>query len=125
MIKKFIMLAGFAIAVTSFVFQYIKDIHILIIVFLIVYLVLWLLLDLEEWMRDAEKDFFNKYFYLFSKNTEEYIIEYVESHYEYINKHEMKYSKSIEVKACTNNVKIYKDNFCWSSHSNSIAIIPK
>lgn len=50
MVKKFIMLAGFSIAVTSFIFQFTRDIHILIVVFIAVYFILWFLLEAEKYI---------------------------------------------------------------------------
>lgn len=125
MVKKFIMLAGFSIAVTSFTFQYTKDIHVLIAVFVVVYLILWLLLEIEKHIRDSSGYVINRFFYLFSRTNDKYTIEYVETFYEFISKKEMVYSKDIEIKSCVNDLKAYEDKLCWSSYSSSFAIVPK
>lgn len=125
MVKKFIMLAGFSFAVTSFVFQYTKKIYILAAVFVGVYLSLWLLLELERYIRDSDGNLLNKFFYIFGKTTDEYIVEYSEAFYEYISKNEMKYSKDLEIKSRIKDLRIYEDKFFWSSYSPYISVNAK
>lgn len=125
MIKKFIMLAGFSMAIVSFIFQYTKNIYILGAVFAAVYLLLWVLLEIENRIRNSEGNFFNKFFYYFGRTTEDYIIEYAESCYEYIGMQEMQYSLDLELKSCVNNLRTYEDKFCWSAYGSSISVTPR
>lgn len=125
MVKKFITLAGFAIAVTSLVFQFTKNIYILCAVFGGTILILLLLIKIEKYIHDSNGNFLNKFFYCFGRSTDQYTIEYSESFYEYISKNEMKYSKDMEIKSHINDLRVCEDNFCWSSYSSSISINAK
>lgn len=125
MVKKFITLAGFSFAVTSFVFQYTKNIYILFTVFLGVYISLWILLELERYIHNSDKNIINKFYYIFGRTTDKYIIEYSESYYEYISKNEMKYSKDLELISRTKDLRTYEDKFFWSSYNSSISINAK
>lgn len=125
MVNKFIMLAGLSVAVTSFVFQYTKNVYILIAVFGGVYFGLWILLEIERYVHDSDGNFLNKFFYIFGKTTDKYIVEYVEACYEYINKNEMKYSKDLEIKSRVKDLKTYEDKYYWSSYCSSISLNAK
>ncbi len=124
LIKKFITIAGFVLAIMSIVYQDIKQPYILFGLFVGLYLLIWMLMYVEKKIRDSQGEFINKCFYYLGKTEEPYIIEYVESCYEYIDRKEMAYTKKLELKSRVNNLHKYEDKFCWSSYSSSITINP-
>ena len=123
-VNKFITIIAFALSITSLSFKFTDKAYCWILTFIITCVLISFLFWLENKLRDSQGAIINKIFYFVSKNRDPYIIDCLESCYEYKSKKEMCYQKIIYLTSRVNNLQKYQDKYSWSSYSKGIIVTP-
>ena len=122
--NKFLTITAFSLAITSFIYQFTDNKLILLICLIGSIVLIYFLSWIEKMAKNFPGEIMSAILYYITKNRNSYVIEYSEAKYVYLNKNEMEYYKSMDLRCCKSYLNKWIEKFCWTSYSSEIRVNP-